>query len=361
MDQAQIGPQRLVSQQVAAPDTSDPAEVVRRLGAVQAQDYLACLWAVGLRTVAGSEGGVERALAEGRIIRTWPMRGTIHMLAPADARWMLELLTPRVVQGSQGRLRQLGLDAATIAAGAKVITGALEGGRQLTRGALYALLEEAGISAEGQRGYHILTQLAYEQLICFGAREGKQPTFALLDDLAPNAPSLPRDEALATLALRYFTSHGPATIQDFVWWSGLSTADARDGLHAVAARLAHEQIAGQSYYAASDAPVAPPDDPQAFLLPPFDEFLIAYRDRSASLDPAYNHRIVPGGNGIFNPIMVIGGRVLGTWKRTLSARGVKISFSPFAPLADGELHALAAAAEQYGHFLGLPVKLEPPA
>jgi hypothetical protein len=234
-----------------------------------------------------------------------------------------------------------------------VVAKALEGGKQLTRPALYAVLEAAGIAAGGQRGYYILGQLAHTQLICFGARDGKQPTFTLLDEWVPPTPPLPRDEALATLALRYFTSHGPATIQDFVWWAGLTVGDAKAGLAAVAGQLAHETVGGQTYSFAQ-APTAPPSAAAgAFLLPPFDELLVAYRDRSPSLDPAHMNLVVPGSNGIFNPIVVIGGRVVGTWKRVLKRDRVVLTFSPFAPWNDEDKQAIPAAAEAYGRFLGL--------
>jgi len=350
-----IARQRLVNQQIACSTLATPGDVVQWLGAVQAQDYLGALWALGLRLPNATEPAIEQAIAERTIVRTWPMRGTIHFVAPADVRWMLELLTPRVVQSSQSRLRQLGLDAQIIAASADVVARALEGGQQLTRNALYAVLEQANIAASDQRGLHILGQLAHQRLICFGARAGKQPTFALLDEWAPGARSLPRDEALATLALRYFTGHGPATLQDLMWWAGLTTADARAGLGAVAGQLGRALVDGQAYYFAHDQAEATAAPLTAFLLPPFDEFLVAYRDRSASLDPQYNPLIVPGGNGIFNPIVVIDGRVLGTWKRAFKKDTVLMTFSPFTSFSAAQAGAITAAAERYGSFLGKPV------
>ena len=182
MDQREIARRRLAAQGLMPTAPCAPEDIVRRLGAMQAQDYLGALWAVGARVAGTTDRTVARALAEGRIVRTWPMRGTIHLVAPADARWMLALLTPRVVQRSQGRLRQLGIDAATLATSERVLTRALEGGRHLTRHALFGALQAAGISSEGQRGIHILGQLAQAGLLCFGAHECKQPTFTLLDE-----------------------------------------------------------------------------------------------------------------------------------------------------------------------------------
>jgi hypothetical protein len=351
MTHTHIALQRLANQQIARPTFAHPSEVVRWLGAVQAQDYLGALWAVGLRLGDATEQAVEQALAERTIVRTWPMRGTIHFVAPADVRWMQELLTPRVVRGTKSRHAQLGLDEQIIATSADVVAKALQGGRQLTRNALYELLEQAGIATDNSRGLHILGRLAHDQLLCFGARAGKQPTFALLDEWAPGARSLPRDEALATLAQRYFASHGPATLQDFIWWAGLTVTEARAGLQTAASTLGREAIGGQEYYYAQDQSAAQPGPLEVFLLPPFDEYLVAYRDRSASLDLKYQSQVVPGGNGIFNPIVVIDGRVMGTWKRTFKKDTVTMTFSPFTSWNEAQAQAIAAAAERYSRFV----------
>lgn len=343
---------RLASQQIAQPAFARPSEVVAWLGAVQAQDYLGALWAVSLRTPGAAEQTIEQALAEKTIVRTWPMRGTIHFVAAADVRWMLDLLAPRVVRRSQSRRAELGLDESVIAASAKVLQSVLRGGKQLTRSAIYELLAQANVATDSSRGMHILGRLAHDGLLCYGARAGKQPTFALLDEWAPHAKPLPHDEALATLAQRYFTGHGPATIQDFMWWSGLTTKEAKAGLAAVAGQLGHATVAGQEYYFAPDLPDIAPNPHEAFLLPPFDEFLVAYRDRSAALDPAHKDRVVPGGNGIFNPIVVFGGRVLGTWKRVFKGANVIMTFSPFADFSPAQARAIAASAERYAQFVG---------
>jgi hypothetical protein len=342
----------MINQQIAQPKLARPHQVVQWLGAVQAQDYLGALWAVGLRMPSATEQTIEQALAERTIVRTWPMRGTIHFVAPADVRWMQELLTPRVVQRSKSRREQLGLDAKTLAASAEVIARALEGGRQLPRSTMYELLEQAGIDTGNQRGLHILGQLAHDQLICFGARAGKQPTFALLHEWAPEARSKPRDEALAELAKRYFSGHGPATLQDFMWWSGLTATEGRAGLGAAAGQLGREQIGGQEYYFAQAQPTSPVSPREAFLLPPYDEFLVGYRDRSASLDPRHNALIVPTSNGVFSPIVVVGGRVVGTWRRVLKRDTVEMIFSPFASWDDDQIAAIKDAAEHYGRFVG---------
>ncbi len=252
MTPAKLLRHRLHHQRLAATNFEDPAEPVRWLGAVQAQDYLGSLWAIALRTRAATERMVERAIAERAIVRTWPMRGTLHFVAAEDVRWMLELMTPRVVAASAGRLaREYGLDERAFGRSREVVARALEGGRRLTRDALYRTLESARVSTAGGRGLHITWRLAHDGLICFGPREGRQHTFVLLDEWIPGARRMARDEALAELARRYFISHGPATVHDFAWWSGLLLSDAAEGLGMAGSELASFDLADRKYWASS--------------------------------------------------------------------------------------------------------------
>src|SRR6266540_1053035 len=249
------------------------------------QDYLGALWAVGLRTRAATETDVERAVAERSIVRTWPMRGTVHFVAAEDARWMLALLAPRVIASRVARYRELGLDDAAFGTSRDAVARALDGGRRLGRDALYRVLGQEGVSTDGQRGIHVLARLAQEQLICFAARDGKQQTFALLDEWLPPA------KALAELATRYFTGHGPATFQDLAWWSGLSAADAREALELARPKLVRDSVAGRVLWRAAAPPAGTRAWPAAHLLPAFDELLVGYRDRSATLDAAFAARV----------------------------------------------------------------------
>lgn len=353
-----ITAERLANQHLTRPAFERPGDVVRRLGAVQAQDYLGSLWAIGLRTKGATESDVERAIAGRNFVRTWPMRGTLHFVPAPDVRWMLRLLTPRVVARSAGRYRQLELDGRTFARSGEVFARALRGGKRLTRTAMYEALESARISTADQRGLHILSRLAQDGLICFGPREGKQQTFTLLDEWVPEAKPLSRDEALAELARRYFESHGPATLRDFVWWSGLTTTDARAGLEAAAPRLFKEVIGGETYWLpahAGRADSAPKGETRdAFLLPVYDEYTVAYRDRTAALNPSDANQT---GNGIFRHVIVIGGRVVGTWTRALKKGGVVITTSPLTKFSPAEARAVASAAKRYGEFLGVPAAL----
>jgi hypothetical protein len=276
----------------------------------------------------------------------------LHFVAPDDVRWMLRHLAPRVVQRSAGRWRQLGLDAATFARSRRVIERALAGG-PLTRPELYQRLAGAGVSPEGERGIHILGRLALEGLVCVGPHRGRQSTFALLDDWLPPGPALERDEALAELARRYFTGHGPATIDDFAWWSGLPLGQARAAAELARPHLTELTMSGASHLAArarTSGTIAP-----ALLLPAFDEYAVAYRDRSAVVDGA--HASVIRG-GMFPPVVVLGGRIAGTWRRRVSGSSVGLTAELFASPSASARRALHAAAGRYGRFVGLDASLE---
>lgn len=349
-----IGRLRLANQSIAASNSRTPEQVVSALGAMQAQDYSGALWSIGLRLPNATEAEVERAVKERKIVRSWPMRGTLHFVAATDLRWMLELLTPRVLANATSRSERLGVDAKTLARCEKIFVRELAGNRQLTREALVALLEQNNISTQNNRSYHIFWCLAQLRVICFAAREGKQHAFALFDEWIPNSRKFERDAALAELARRYFTSHGPATLQDFIGWSGLKAADARAGVEGAAKDLTRETIGGKVYWL-PPTPAQPQSD-DGFLLSGFDEFILGYKDRSAVLDSRHSQKIIPGNNGVFAPTIVLDGRVVGTWQRAMK-KTLVLTLSPFKRFTKAELKALAPAAERYSRFLGLPVEL----
>ena len=355
----EIAQRRLENQLIAASSGRKPEEVVAALGAMQAQDYPGALWSVGLRSTGVIEAAVEQAIAERKIVRTWAMRGTLQLVAAADVHWMLDLLAPRTIARAARREHELELDAAVFVRCEKLFIRALRGNRQLTRDSTMELLEKNGISTAKQRGYHILWRMAHKKLICFGPRTGKQYTFVLLEEWIPPGKKLERNDALAEITLRYFTSHGPATLQDFAGWTGLSADDVRAGLDGVASRLSMENAGGKEYWmppaVAKNSP-ADPDD--AFLLPGFDEYLLGYKDRSDVLDSRHVQRVVPVGNGRFLPTIVLDGRVTGTWQRTIGKREVSVKLAPFKRLAKIQKQAIRAAAERYGQFLGLSVEVQ---
>ena len=279
------------------------------------------------------------------------MRPTWHFVSPADIRWMQELTAAQVIKKSAYQHRNFALDEAMLARCNDVIATALEGGKPLTRVELGEALARAGVPAETQRLGHIVHYAEVNCVICSGPRRGKQFTYMLLAERAPNARSLPRDEALAELARRYFTGHGPATMRDFAWWSGLSMADVRAGLGMAAPHLASETIEDQEYYfSAGMSPAAQPH-PAAFLLPTYDEYHVGYANFGQAILFRREGRYTPG----FNSTILFGGRVIGTWRRTLQKAGVIVELRPLAPFSSAEKEAVGEAAERYGNFLGLPV------
>ena len=359
-----VGLQRLLSQHIAESSHSSPAALVAHFGAVQAQDYNAALWAIGLRCRIDSERIVQAAVADRSIVRSWPLRGTLHFVAAADLRWMLSLLSTRQLRAGAKRFRELELDEQISKRSQELLRKALEGGRQLTREELYHALEQGGVSTDHQRGYHLLWRASQEQVICWGPRRGKEMTFVLLDDWIPRTAPLTADESICKLATRYFTSHGPATLHDFVWWSGLTVAEARTGIETSGAALAERQIGGRSYWSsvAAGAPEAEPMraaasiQETAFLLPAFDEYVVAYRDRSDLLEPAFARTLNAGG-GMIKPVAVVAGHVVGVWKRTLRKGRVEIEVTPFRKLAASKRRMLELAVERYGSFVGVPAEM----
>jgi hypothetical protein len=353
---AELIARRLAAHRISMTELTRPADVVARFGAVQAQDYLGALWAVGLRMVDGREAAVEAALADRSVVRTWPMRGTLHFVAAPDARWIVELLAVRMVPRAAARFRALGLDEATLKRARRVLDKLLTDG-PATRPAVYAALDRGGVATTGQRGIHVLWRLAHDTVLCFGPRQRKQQTFALFDQWLPDAKPRRHDESLAELAVRYFTGHGPATLADFAWWSGLRRAEVRHAIELAGRRLEETSFENERCWVGTDASPALPLRGAAHLLPAFDEFLVGYADRSAVLEPKHA-RMVNWGGGILNPAVLVDGRIRGTWKRRLLRSGVQFAPDFFAELGPTKARAVSRAFGRYAAFLGLEPRKE---
>ena len=355
MTDTDIARQRLVSQRIDGEKFKKPEGVVRWLGAMQAQDYPQALWAIGLRLQSATVASVEQAISDGRIVRTWPMRGTLHFVPPEDAKWMLKLSASRILARDARRLKQLALDEAIMERCKEIFFDALKGNKRLSRPEMMQLLEKAGISTRNQRGYHILWYVSQSGLICPGPMQDKQQTFVLLDEWVPDSRELSREESLAELAGRYFASHGPATVHDFAWWAGLTVTEARTGLEAAMPGLISETIDGKEYWTTGDAPGdIGRDGSRVHLLPAFDEYLLGYKDRAAVLDVEDTLKVIPGKNGVFLPTIVVGGRVVGTWKRKLKKNSIDITLNRFTPSDDLDERTIEAA-RSYSDFVGLPL------
>lgn len=356
MKSLDIVQQRLSNQHLAGNPLKTAPDLVAWLGAVQAQDYAGAKWAVGQRVLETDDTAVEQAFNAGAILRTHLMRPTWHFVAPADIRWLLELTAPRVNIVNGTMYRQLELDDRLFARSNQAIAEALVGGQFLTRAELGAVLSRAGITLQGLRLGYIIHRAELDAVVCSGPRRGKQFTYALLEERAPQAKRLPYDEALAELTQRYFTGHGPASLADFAWWSGLTKSQARAGLEMVKSNLIRETVGDQAYWLAPDLPLLKEPSPTAHLLPNYDEYLLSYRDTSPVLDPAHAHKIETG-NPIFAHFLVIDGRIAGTWRRDFKKDTVTITLNRFVTLDEAQEEAVQAAAERYGKFIGLNVVL----
>ncbi|MGK5111866.1 MULTISPECIES: winged helix DNA-binding domain-containing protein [unclassified Geodermatophilus] len=337
---------RLVAQRLAGPPLPTPGAVVRRLTCVQGQDLPGALTSVALRTAERSRAAVEAALDAGDVVRSWPMRGTLHLVAAEDLHWLLEALGPRVLAGAAQRRAALDLTDAEAERAREAVTSALAGGGRMGRRELLAAIADGGVPTTGQRGYHLLWFLAQTGTLCLGPLDGGEQLFVLLDEWVPSPRRLDREEALAELALRYFTGHGPATIADLARWAGLPMGDVRAGLAAVRDRLAVLEVDGREHLMAPETPdvlaASRADARRLLLLPGFDEFVLGYADRSCAVPPEFAERIVPGRNGVFRPTVVAGGRVVGTWRWTGTGARRRLDAAPFTAFPD----AVAAALPQ---------------
>jgi hypothetical protein len=349
--------QRLHNERLTGTPFENPTDVVKWLGAVQSQDYGGAKWALGLRLQGITDADIDRAFDEGKILRTHVMRPTWHFVDPADIRWLLELTAPRVNAFNAYYYRQLELDEELFQRSNATITKALQGGNYLMRSELASVLQQIGIPADGMRLGYIVHRAELDAIICSGPRKGKQFTYALLEERAPQAKTLRRDDALAELIVRYFTSHGPATIQDFAWWSGLTVTDTKMGIEMMKSQFNSEVVVGQVYWfsASMTASAIKAASPIVHLLPNYDEYTVAYKDRSAIYDPMNNQYLDSRGNFLFNHTFVVDGQVRGSWRRTFKKGGVVMEFAPFIPLDEAEKEALAIEMHRFGEFLNMPI------
>jgi len=360
---------RLTAQLVAARPAgiARPADVVRRMLAMQAQDFPASVWAVAVRLPGSTAADVLGALADGEIVRSWPMRGTLHLTAPEDLGWIQSLTTERLLRSAKATHAALGLGPAEFGTTRDAVLGALSGGRMLTRPAMYELFRTAGVSPEGQRGYHTLWYLAQTGVICLGpprpgsGGQAQQQTFVLASEWLRTPRELDRDEALAELARRYFAGHGPATVRDLAWWAGLTLADCRRAVEQVRGELAQLELGGTEYLLAPELLEAGPDAAASgvFALPGFDEFVLGYQDRAPQLAVEHAGKVLPGRNGQFLPTVVSGGFITGTWRRTIARAGVTVTAAPFGATTAAAGSRFDREARRYARHLGLPLVAAP--
>lgn len=336
---------RLVAQRLAGPRAGSPAEAVRWLLAAQGQELPGALTSVALRTAGGTRAAVEAALDAGEVVRSWPMRGTLHLTAAEDLPWMLDLLGGRVLAGAAARRQALELTDDDVERARAVAVAALTGGRRCSRAELLAAMADGGVVVTGQRGYHLLWYLAQTGTLVLGPMAGGEQLFVLLAEWVPAPRRLERDEALGELALRFFRSHGPATVKDLVRWAGVLVRDVKAGLAVAGDRLAPLEVDGVAHWMDPGTPgrlaACRAEAERVLLLPGFDELVLGYADRTCTVPAAFADRIVPGNNGVFRPTVVSAGRAVATWRSTGRGAVRSLQLEPFGPLPDGVADAAA--------------------
>jgi hypothetical protein len=358
-----LGLTRLVSQRILGSSFEAPEEAMRWMLAMQAQDFGSARWSLGLRARGATEARVLRSFREGHIVRSWPLRGTLHVTAAEDVGWLLELGRVKILAATARRRAALDLDAKTLERARSIAVAALSGGKELGREALLAELTRRGVPAKGPHGYHILFNLSLTGTLLLGPSLGKVQTYVLLDEWVKRPRRLEREEALGELSLRYFVSHGPATPLDLSRWAKLTMGEVRTGLALARASLSERSIDGVTYFMAADAEdrlagIESAAKGSWLLLPGFDEYVLGYADRSSVLAKEHSDRVVPGGNGVFLPTVVSSGNIVGTWRRVAKARESVVQATPFAKKwTAAATKGIARAAHAYGQFLGVPVRV----
>lgn len=328
--------------------------VARTLGALQAQDHASGAWSLGVRSGLTATQ-VEDAVRAREIVRTWPMRGTLHWVAAEDARWMCRLLAAPGGTALTTRYAQLGLTAGDVDRAGRLFEEHLH--EPMSRPELIALLAAHGIDPAGQRAYHLVGHHCMSGLLCQGPLVGKQPSFVLIDAWVPRSLTPSHDEALATVAERYVRSHGPVTDKDLAGWIGKGLGLARQALELIGARLVREERDGVTWLTHVDAPTAPDRPTGVHLLPQWDEFLLGYRSRDLTLPPEHLAAVVPGRNMVFKPTLVVDGEVAGIWRREQRGGRVLVQVTPFVPLTPARWRDVETAATAYGRFVDQPVEL----
>lgn len=350
MTPQEIRLRRQYGQKLQGSDFTHPEQVVEYLGAMQAQEYAMAKWAIALRIKnAITDHDIEKAFNDGDILRTHLLRPTWHFLARDDIRWMLDIAAPRVIANNGSMYRKYGLDDKVFSKCFKVMEKMLRDNNYTTRDAIRAELAKINIEGDSVFMSGIMMQAELTGLICSGPRQGNQFTYALIEERAPKAKVLSREEALRELCLRYFTTRGPASVKDFTTWSGLTVKDAKDGINLIADQVVKETIDGADYYFSPDVPSGRKE--VSFLMPDYDEYGIAYKDRSALRNPKIE--VV---KTIFDRVIIIDGTIAGTWRRTLQKDNVLLEIQLFEPYVASD-KTIATAIDKYGKFLGKKVEL----
>jgi len=356
MTQKDISNSRLIPQGIVDPICDSPEEIVNWMGALQAQDFNMAKWAIGLRLKNSNEQKIHAAIDSAEIIRTHVLRPTWHFISADDIYWMLNLTASRILSSMKGRNKELELSSNVFKKANKIIEKILIGNKNLTRKELVNEISKAKIQTDNNRASHILLNAELEGLICSGKMKEKQTTYALLNERVEKPKPIKKEEALHKLATKYFQSHFPATLQDFCWWSGLSFSDAKQALESIKDQFIYEKLNEQEYWLPNSFALLKNTADSAFLLPAFDEFLISYKDRSATILHEHQSKAFSN-NGIFWPTIVINGQVKGLWKREIKKDTVVIERDLFDKKNYKDKELIKEAAKRFGSFLNKKTEL----
>lgn len=347
---------RLISQQVINTKFKSPKEIVGWMGAMQAQDFNMAKWAIGLRLNKATEETIHSAINSAEIIRTHLLRPTWHFVSAEDIYWMTELSGPRIISSMRGRNKQLELSDKIFKKSFRVMEKTLRDDNHLTRKELVNEINKSKIATDENRASHILMNAELEGIICNGEMKGKQTTYALLEERVPRTKKLHKDESLALLSAKYFESHYPAKLSDFIWWSGVAVTEAKRAMEMVKKDFISEKINSEEYWFPQNLSLPEKFKDSVFLLPAFDEFLISYKDRTAAIISKHHGKAFSN-NGIFWPTIVENGQVKGKWKRKIKKDTLIIVPDFFDPKNKVSKKKLIKASSQFGAFLNYQIKL----
>jgi len=347
---------RLQNQHIGGTQFNSVKELIHWMGAIQAQDYGMAKYAIGVRLKNAVVQTIEDAINNGEIIRTHVLRPTWHFVAADDVRWMLELTAKNLNRAMSSNNKRLELDEKIFKKSNGIIEKILRDGKHLTRKEIMGALEKKGIKTNDLRASHIMFRAETDMVVCNGIKKDKQFTYALLDERIASSKKIAREQAFAQLVQRYFLSHGPATLQDFSWWSGLSITDAKNGLELIQSNLISEKYKDITLWFSNNQVNTKPYTGRLFFLPSYDEFLISYKSRYISMDPEFSSRTFTS-NGIFNPIIVHNAKVIGTWKPQFK-RHILIKEYFFASPTENQKRLAAKAAKEFGKFMQMKVSTQ---
>jgi len=358
MSISNISNARLVSQHITNNKFKTIKDLVSHMGAMQAQDYNMAKWAIGVRLPGITEKIIEESFNKGDILRTHVLRPTWHFVSVDDIYWMLELTGPKIKNSLKSRSNELGITPAFLNKSYAVLEKILSNYKHLTRAEIVAALKKSKINVNSSQIYHLMLNAELDAVACSGTMKGKNQTYSLLSERVTKKKKLKKDEALAELAKRYFSSHGHATLQDFAWWSSFSATETKRALEVLKSDIVCKKINSKDYWFLKSSSFldSTTKKESVYLLPAYDEFLVSYKDRTASIS-SYEHQLAVSTNGVFRPIIVVNGQVIGRWQRIVKKNHIVVGINLFKSVDKKIKQLIQERAMEYGSFCDREVKI----